>query len=143
MSWTFYNASGQRLQAFGFVAATQAEMEAGSSTTAYVTPGRTQFHPGVAKSWVSYDYSTGTPTVMGSYNISSLGDDGTGHIQVNYDTDLSAAHGATVGLPQSGTTGVSMTGSSQAVGSVDVYVSSADHNAADLDGSVVIFGDQA
>ena len=146
MGWNFYNSNGEALIEDGAaIAATQAEMETATATgdAAFVTPGRTQYHPGVAKSWVSYDYSTGTPTVMGSYNISSLGDDGTGHIQVNYDTDLSAAHGATVGLPQSGATGVSMTGSSQAVGSVDVYVSNADHNATDLDGSVVIFGDQA
>ena len=143
MGWTFYNATGQRLQTSATVLATQAEMETGTALTSFVTPGRTQYHPGVAKSWVSYDYSTGTPTVMGSYNISSLGDDGTGHIQVNYDTDLSAAHGATVGLIQAGAGGYSMAGSSQAVGSVDVWVSDDNHTLGDFDGSVVIFGDQA
>ena len=51
MSWTFYNSSGQQLRATADKAATQAEMEAASSTTAYVTPGRTQHHPGVAKAW--------------------------------------------------------------------------------------------
>jgi hypothetical protein len=142
MGWTFYNSSGQRLSTFGG-AATQAEMEAGSSTTAYVTPGRTQFHPGVAKSWVSYDYSGGTPGIMGSYNISSLGDDGTGHIQVNYDTDLSAAHGATVAMTQTSTLGANVTGSSQAVGSVDLYSTNGSNTAVDYDGSCVIFGDQA
>lgn len=122
--------------------ATQAEMEAASSTSVFATPGNTQYHPGVVKSWVSYDYDGGTPTAMGSYNVASLGDDGTGHIQVNYTTALSAAHGGTVGMTQSATTGVSMTGSSQSTTSCDVYVSNASHAAADIDGSVIVCGDQ-
>jgi len=127
----------------GLSAASQTEMEASSSNTVAATPGRTQYHPGVAKAWVSYDYGAGTPSAFGSYNISSLGDEGTGHILVNYDTDLSAAHGATVGLIQAGGYGSSMSGSGQAVGKVELKVSDNNHTLGDYDGSVVIFGDQA
>ena len=95
MSWTFYNSSGQRLQTFGFVAATQAEMEAGSSTTAYVTPGRTQHHPGVAKFWVDVD-QTGTQGLRDSYNVGSFSDEGTGLTQINFTTYFSDTNYAIV-----------------------------------------------
>ena len=55
---------------------TQAEMEAYTSNVKFVTPGTAKFHPGVAKAWVSFDYSGTAPTKMGSYNVSSLGEDG-------------------------------------------------------------------
>jgi hypothetical protein len=51
MGWTFYNSSGQQLRNTGTVLATQAEMETGTALTSFVTPGRTQNHPGVAKAW--------------------------------------------------------------------------------------------
>ena len=120
---------------------TQAEMEASTSNVKFVTPGTAKFHPGVAKAWVSFDYSGGTPTNMGSYNVSSLGDDGTGHVQVNYDDDLSSAHGATVALPQTNTLGTTTVGTSQAVGSVDLKTSNASQSPTDNDGSCIVFGD--
>ena len=88
MSWTFYNSSGQRLQTFGFVSATQAEMEAGSSTTAYVTPGRTQYHPGVAKFFIRF-----TPGVaeLDKYNVDSVDDDGTGNWTIHITNAFSSA----------------------------------------------------
>jgi hypothetical protein len=75
MGWTFYNSSGQQLQTFGFATATQAEMEAGSSTTAYVSPGRTQYHPSALKVWgitggggdlKSLDFNVGSVTDTGA-----------------------------------------------------------------------------
>lgn len=71
-------------------AATQAEMEAASSTTVVVTPGIVHFHPGVAKVWVQ-----GTPnstTIITSYNVTSLGDTATGQQTVTIATDLSSAN---------------------------------------------------
>jgi hypothetical protein len=99
MGWTFYNASGQRLQAFGFVAATQAEMEAGSSTTAYVTPGRTQHHPGVAKAWCQVTYSTGTPTLTSpDYGVASIADTALGRLKVTWSTAFSSGVYSTPGM---------------------------------------------
>lgn len=71
--------------------ATQAEMEAATSTTTTVSPGRAQYHPGVAKGWVNFDASSTTPTIQASYNVSSLTDAGTGNTTVNWTTAFSAA----------------------------------------------------
>mgnify|MGYP005826953351 CR=1 FL=1 len=70
-------------------AATQAEEEAASTTTAYTSPGRQQYHPGVAKAWLQSVYSGGTPTITGSYNVASLTDLGVGVYKLVYSTDMS------------------------------------------------------
>jgi hypothetical protein len=56
--------------AAGIAAADDAQMEAASSTTVFATPGRTQFHPGVAKAWchIAADGTLESP----SYNVASI-----------------------------------------------------------------------
>jgi hypothetical protein len=76
--------------------ATQAQQEAGSVTTAAVTPGQQQSHPSAAKAWASYDSVPGTPTLDVSYNVSSLTDNGTGDITVNFTTAFSSSNFAAV-----------------------------------------------
>jgi len=88
LGWTFYNSSGQQIRNTGTVLATQAEMEAGSSTAAFVTPGRTQYHPGVAKGWVEWDSGS---SIEVSYNVTSLTDNGTGDQTITWATDFSGA----------------------------------------------------
>jgi len=68
------------------VAASQAEQETGSSTTVMVTPGRQQYHPSAAKAWLRCDASGG---IIGSYNITSITDTGTGTLTVTIATDFS------------------------------------------------------
>ena len=75
-------------------AATQAEMETASSTTVFTTPGRTQYHPGVAKTWAMFD-SAGSSAV--NYNVASITDSGTGDWTVVIATDFSTANFAPVG----------------------------------------------
>ena len=99
MGWTFYSATGQQLQSSSTVAATQAEMEAGSSTAAYVTPARAQHHPGAVKAWVR---ATAAAVRTGSFNVSGLVDNAVGDWQVVFDTDFSAATYATVASPVTG-----------------------------------------
>lgn len=72
----------------GGTAATQAEMEAASSTTVFATPGRTQYHPGVAKCWGNFDWAGGTNA---SHNITSTTDSGVGRVTVTIATDFSSA----------------------------------------------------
>ena len=57
--------------------ATQAEQEAASSLTAYVTPGRQQYHPGSAKAWLKADAAG---TINASYGTTSITDTGTGQL---------------------------------------------------------------
>jgi hypothetical protein len=76
--------------------AVQSEMEAGSSATLAVTPGRQHFHPSAAKAWVRFN-GTGTVAIDQSYNVSSITDNGTGDYYVNFTTSLSAATFCSVG----------------------------------------------
>jgi hypothetical protein len=93
MPWTFYNSNGEQMIEDGAaVAATQAEMEAASATgdAAFVTPGRTQYHPGVAKAWVQVPANgVITTSASNSYNVASVTDNGTGDRTVVVDTDFS------------------------------------------------------
>lgn len=69
--------------------ATQAQMEAASSTSTFVTPGRAQYHPGSTKCWgyVSNDGTLRSP----SYNVDTVDDDGTGIRTINFLTAMSDA----------------------------------------------------
>jgi len=72
-------------------AASQAEQEAGSSTTVYVSPGRQQFHPSAAKAWVNFN-GTGTVAIRASYNVASVTDNGAGDYTVNFTTAIKDAN---------------------------------------------------
>jgi hypothetical protein len=68
-------------------AATQAELEAASSTSTYTSPGRQQYHPTACKMWCSIEI-TGT-LESPSYNVASVGDTGTGNRDINFTTAFS------------------------------------------------------
>jgi len=72
----------------GGPAATEAEMVAASSTAVYDTPGRTQYHPGVAKVWNNWN-QTDDQSILESYNIASIADGGgTGETDHTFTTDF-------------------------------------------------------
>jgi len=128
-------------------AASQAEMETGSSTSVYVTPGRIQYHPGVAKAWGVFDGS-GTPAYAASYNMdSSITDGGAGLYTVSFATDFSSANYAMAGLAKS-TGNVLMdvsikSDNTPGAGSVQLSVRDGADNPADSTRiSFVAFGDQ-
>jgi len=68
--------------------AVQSEMEAASSTTLNVTPGRTHFHPGVAKAWAKIA-GDGT-SIAADYGVASITDNGVGDLTITFDTAFSA-----------------------------------------------------
>jgi hypothetical protein len=76
--------------------ATQANMETATSATTLVTPGRVQYHPGVAKAWGIVTYSGGTPTLAANFGISGITDSGTGSLTVTMSTAMSSANYAIV-----------------------------------------------
>ncbi len=82
--------SSTTLSASGGTAASQATMEAATDTTDYVTAGRTQYHPGVAKAWSETTVSGGSPTNAASYNVSSITDNGVGDFTYNFSTSFSS-----------------------------------------------------
>lgn len=69
--------------------ATQSEMEADSSTTLAVTPGRQKYHPSAVKGWCEIN---GGGSELQSYNVSSVTDNGAGDYTVNWSTSLSGAN---------------------------------------------------
>jgi hypothetical protein len=73
--------------------ATQAQMEAGSSTANMVTPGRQHFHQSAAKAWC---YANASGSALASYNVNSVTDNGTGSATINWETDFSSANYAAV-----------------------------------------------
>lgn len=83
------------------IVATQSEAEAASVQTSFLSPGRAQHHPGVAKCRVQYDQSSGTATAQGvSYNLSSLTDGATGLATVNMTTAMSSGFYHIAGITQ-------------------------------------------
>ena len=51
------------------------------------------------KAWVNFDASSGTPTIIASYNVSSITDNGVGSFTTNFTSALSDANYAvTVGV---------------------------------------------
>jgi hypothetical protein len=46
---------------------------------------------GIAKAWVNFD-GTGTPSIRGSFNVSSITDNGTGTYTVNFTTAMPNAN---------------------------------------------------
>jgi hypothetical protein len=69
----------------GAAVATQANMESAASagsTSLIVTPGRLQYHPGVAKAWARFDGSATSVTAAAAYNVSSITDNGAGNYTI-------------------------------------------------------------
>jgi len=72
--------------------ATQAEEAAATSATTDVTPANQQFHPSAAKCWAYVTVSAGTPTLVASYNITSITDTGVGDLTITIATDFASAN---------------------------------------------------
>ena len=130
----------------GLPAATQAEMEAGTSTITASTPGRQQYHPSAAKAWVNYD-QTGTLTVNASYNVTSVTDTDTGKATVNWDVDFSSANYAVVGTAMetggNAEAAVSISPSGLAAGSAVILTRRTGGTVQDMDiVCVAAYGDQ-
>ena len=52
----------------------------------------TNVQEGLAKVWAAVFYSSGTPTVSDSFNVSSLNDDGTGDYDANFTSNMGSAN---------------------------------------------------
>ena len=58
------------------------------------------------RAWISFDASSGTPTIQASGNISSITDLGTGQFTFNFTSSFPDANYAVVGMTQDGTSGL-------------------------------------
>lgn len=71
--------------------ATQSALEAETNEDTYAPPDLIKHSPGVAKAWAVIEYTTGTPAVTASYNITSVADNGTGDSTITIANDFSSA----------------------------------------------------
>jgi len=146
----YYRKDGTALSG-GVTVASQAEMEAATDVAKAVTPGRTVFHPGVAKGWCTLN-GTGTIAVLESYNVTSIADNGTGYYTVTWDTDFATADYAVSGSAKVDTAdtnadipafGLRRIGTNPAVGAVKIQLQ--DNGGSALDGqyvAVIAWGDR-
>ena len=79
--------------ASGLSGATQAEMEAGSSSAVAVTPSVAQYHNSAAKCWIMCNAAG---AIQASYNITSITDTAVGFVTVTIATDFSSANYSSV-----------------------------------------------
>ena len=68
------------------------------------------------RAWVSFDASSGTPTIQASGNISSITDNGTGQFVFNFTSSFPDANYAVVGMTQDGTSGLNDGGECARIG---------------------------
>lgn len=124
-------------------AATQAEMEAASSTSTYATPGTIKYSPAVAKAWAYGTISGGTPTLAAGHNFSgTITDNGAGDFTLTFTTALSSAFYAVIAtVERSGATAFARV-DSQSTAAVRIKLTDAADNPLDATAfSVVVFGD--
>jgi hypothetical protein len=133
--------------------ATQTDQETGTSTTTLVAPGTQHYHPSAAKFWAKL-----RNTMVASYNVTSLTEQGNGRITFTIATDFSSADWCCVATAIQNTTADSTSTSeivavaisrntAQAAGTVNVIcreiLSGSSATEADYFGvHVVGFGDQ-
>lgn len=134
------------------IAATQAELEAASSTAAFTSPGRQQYHPSAAKAWAKVTVSGGTPTLAASHNIASITDIGLGILKLTFSTAFSSvgyavlvsAERASTSYGNSDVRNVAVRSGGQLTSSITVECFDNAGNARDPDvWHVACFGDQA
>jgi hypothetical protein len=89
----------------GTAVAGQSDMETPSSTAIIVTPARVQYHPGVAKAWVVFDGTSGSPSAAAGHNITSITKNGTGDYTITFTTAFSSANYAAIVTAGQGSTG--------------------------------------
>jgi hypothetical protein len=137
---TFQSAAGGPSQAV------QSAIEAETNQDTYIPPDLLKYSPGVAKAWLFTTYSGGTPQITLGHRISSLGDEGTGHIQVNFSTNFSSAAYAAV-VTTDGNDSIercAYTETTHAVGAIDYFqVNITDDSNVDGASSIICFGDYA
>lgn len=77
--------------------ATTAEVATGTDTSRVAPVSAMQYHLGIAKAGVQWNTTTGTPVMNKHFGVSSLGDLGTGFVQVNWSVSWADAYYIPVG----------------------------------------------
>lgn len=129
------------------IAATAAEMEAASVTTAWSSPGLQQRHPGHPKAWVRWTPQgvNGACTVTSSYNVSGVSRTAAGTYTVTFTTAFADTNYCMVGSPRFGSAlSIGVSQGAPSLGSCVVYLVDFGGGATDtpLSANVMFYGDQ-
>lgn len=127
--------------------AVQADMEAGSSTTAPVVPGVFKYHPGVAKVWVKFNGKSTNPiTADASYGISgTVTKNATGDYTITFSTAFSSANYCAIGTggDSGAISGARVTAATYATGTFRFFTVNTGNTATDYDFvNVCLYGDE-
>ena len=114
---TFHDGTAARNLVVDNDVATQAQMETATSTTTFVSPGRTQYHPGVAKAWGNWNNAG---TIAASLNLSSVTDTGAGNHTANFTTAFTSGSYAAAVTRGDDVTDIEVHTSSLVAGSIQV-----------------------
>lgn len=78
------------LNPLGGNAATQTQMETATSLLTTVTPGKQQYHPGMAKAWVYFSPGA-SPTILASRNATSVAQNADGDYTITWSITMSSS----------------------------------------------------
>jgi len=123
--------------------ATQSDMETGTSTTTWVSPGRQHFHKSACKAWATVQAGV-SPSVLEGYNISaSVTRNGTGDYTFTFSTAMSTSNYAVVGTVfENSVTSYAVKVRAKTTTTVRLQViDAANGNAAEFSYSFLVFGD--
>lgn len=126
-------------------AASQAEMEASSSTTVPVTPGRQHYHPSAPKAWCMFNgQAAGTNAPTAGYNVASVTRNGEGDYTITFTNAMSSANYCVIGSSEVASAGSPRTLSPRTLATGSVQVRTGADNVGLEDGDIVcvaVFGD--
>lgn len=112
--------------------ATKPEMQGDTSTWSIITPSVVRHHPGIAKAWVRF---AGSSTIVASYNVASITDNGVGDFTITFTTAFENANYAIAAFVGTDTTAgqqvsTTTTGSAPTTTSCRIKTGQADLNGA-------------
>lgn len=130
-----YQRDATTLAAVPNYAATQAEMETGTSILRWVPPGLAHHHNSAAKCWIYATVVATVPQNSASYNITSVTDTAVGRMVITIATDFSSAlwsYSCSTEEPSAGVEGITnIRAATVAAGTIEVDQASSAGAAAD------------
>lgn len=104
--------------------AAQSDQETATSTSLFVTPAVQHNHPSAIKFWAFATVSGGVPTLVSSYNVTSITDTSLGRMTVTIATDFSSANWCGQVSVESGhgANCCGFIGGSRSAGAIDVWM---------------------
>jgi hypothetical protein len=121
------------------IVATQAEEEAGSSTSVFTSPGTQQYHQSACKAWAK---TVKTGGLSASYNVASMTKNDTGDYTIAWTVDFSSANYTFVGTMAGENGAIYAPVGTQAAATMKFYTQSSSHAASDTEVYCAAFGDQ-